>query len=166
MSNPIQAATFADVNGDGHLEVLVASTSGAVYVLDRNGRDVKNFPFYTQATALPPAQQSGFIDIDRSLQIAELDCAAQRPIPGRWQAVAYIVSPPKINLGNRISMVRKFYIIFDWFRGCCLYVFVTAQAIVPSSLPQSTLCVGESDFARTCNKAAPWDKPAIGGSFL
>ncbi len=44
----LQAPTFADVNDDGHLEILISAISGAVYVMDRNGRDVKNFPFYTQ----------------------------------------------------------------------------------------------------------------------
>ena len=44
----VQAPTFADVNGDGHLEILVGSLSGAIFVLDRAGRDVENFPFYTQ----------------------------------------------------------------------------------------------------------------------
>ena len=38
--------TFGDVNGDGALEVIVGTLSGAVYVMDaRTGKDVEPFPF-------------------------------------------------------------------------------------------------------------------------
>lgn len=48
-----QAATFADVNGDGLLEILIASTSGAIHVLEGiSGRDTANFPFYTQGRVM------------------------------------------------------------------------------------------------------------------
>ena len=48
----MQAATFADIDSDGMLEILVASANGAVYVLEgRTGRDSPNFPFYTQVDA-------------------------------------------------------------------------------------------------------------------
>ena len=46
----LQAPSFADVNGDGYLEILTSSVSGAVYVMDRHGRDLRNFPFYTQVS--------------------------------------------------------------------------------------------------------------------
>lgn len=46
---PKQAPTFGDINGDGALEVVLGSASGAVFALaGATGRDVAPFPFRTR----------------------------------------------------------------------------------------------------------------------
>ena len=50
----LQAPTFADVNADGELEVLLGGTSGAIFALSGiSGEDSRNFPFYTQVPCFP-----------------------------------------------------------------------------------------------------------------
>lgn len=45
----LQAPTFADVNDDGLLEVLMGGTNGAIYVLmGDSGQNAPNFPVYAQ----------------------------------------------------------------------------------------------------------------------
>ena len=49
----MQAPTFADVDADGELEVLLGTTSGAIYVLRGNsGETAPNFPIYSQVTTV------------------------------------------------------------------------------------------------------------------
>ena len=50
----LQAPSFADVNEDGFLEVILGAADGGVYVLSGlTGLDMPGFPFYTQVP-FPP----------------------------------------------------------------------------------------------------------------
>lgn len=46
---------FGDIDADGMLEVVFATTSGAVYAVNgRSGRDIAKFPFRTRGRVLAP----------------------------------------------------------------------------------------------------------------
>ena len=50
----MKAPSFADVNEDGFLEVILGAADGGVYVLSGlTGLDMSGFPFYTQVP-FPP----------------------------------------------------------------------------------------------------------------
>lgn len=51
----VQAPSLGDINGDGVLEVVIATASGAVHALSGiSGRDVAPFPFRTRGRITAP----------------------------------------------------------------------------------------------------------------
>ncbi len=64
----MQAATLGDINGDGVLEVVFATASGAVHALSGiSGRDVAPFPFRTRGRITAPVLLTRLRDAGRAL---------------------------------------------------------------------------------------------------
>ena len=71
LSSPV----VADVNGDGHLDVLTADLSGMLHVLDgRNGRDLPGWP---QPVQVVPGQT---VAVESSPTVADLDRNGRKEI--------------------------------------------------------------------------------------
>lgn len=65
----MQAPMFGDINADGLLEVVFATTKGAVYAVSgATGYDIEGFPFRTRGRIMAPVLLTRAMAGTRSLQ--------------------------------------------------------------------------------------------------
>ncbi|HEB60279.1 MAG TPA: VCBS repeat-containing protein, partial [Phycisphaeraceae bacterium] len=70
MFSPQRGVILADLNGDGHLEIIASSTDRAVYAWDYRGMPLPGFPVYlNQMAQYPPAVAD--MDGDGDLEIVQ-----------------------------------------------------------------------------------------------